>query len=143
MNPGVCNELSLKQLERERNLDGLPLKQPLLQLENSSRTVCYSNSGTNLLMSSPQLSHFLAELPSRQRLLGIVRGLARNQPGKVSSLTDLRMCVASLVADGKQFLQLKKEHDASEWLFILKEAIEKELPPGTERPVCQHVEDWH
>ena len=129
MNPGVCTEWILEQLERERNLNGLPLKQPLLQLENSSRTVCYSNSGTNLLMSSPQLSHFLAELPSRPRLLRIVRGLARNEPGKISSLTDLRMCVASLVAEGKQFLQVNKEHDASEWLFILKEAIEKELPP--------------
>ena len=129
MNPGVCKEWSLEQLERERNLNGLPLKQPLLQLENSSRTVCYSNSGTNLLMSSPQLSHFLAELPSRPRLLRIVRGLARNEPGKISSLTALRMCVASLVAEGKQFLQVNKEHDASEWLFILKEAIEKELPP--------------
>tara|TARA_B100001146_G_scaffold197479_1_gene186323 strand:+ start:104 stop:250 length:147 start_codon:yes stop_codon:yes gene_type:complete len=33
MNPGVCKEWSLEQLERERNLNGLPLKQPLLQLE--------------------------------------------------------------------------------------------------------------
>merc|ERR1712055_683467 len=129
MNPGICKEWSVEQLERARNLDGLPPKQPLLQLENSSMTVCYSNSGTKLLMLSPQLSHFLAELPSRPRLLRIVRGLACNQPRKVSSLTDLRKCVASVVAEGKQFLQ-PKEHDASEWLLILKEAIKKELPPS-------------
>ena len=139
MNPGVCTEWILEQLERERNLNGLPPKQPLLQLENSSRTVCYSNSGTNLLMSSPQLSHFLAEVPSRLRLLGIVRGLARNQPHKVSSLTDLRKCVASLVPEGKQFLQ-PKEQDASEWLLILNEAIEKEDPKLAEEHMALQLQ---
>ena len=79
-------------------------------------------------MSSPRLSHFLAALPASQGLLGIVRGLARNQPHKVSSLTDLRKCVASLVPVGQQVLQ-PRQHDASEWILTLKEAIEKELPP--------------
>ena len=65
-------------LEEARKRARLSPKQPLLQLENSSNTVCYSNSGTNALMSSPQLSRFLAELPTSQGLLGIVRGLARN-----------------------------------------------------------------
>ena len=45
-------------------------------------------------------------------LLGIVRGLARNKPYKVSSLTGLRECAARLVAVGKQFLQ-PTQQDAS------------------------------
>ena len=117
-----------KELERARKQVGLPPKQLLLQLENSSKTACYSNSGTNLLMSSPRISQFLAELPSRLGLLEIVRGLACNQPYKVSSLTGLRECVARLVPVGEQFLQ-PTQQDASEWLLILKEAIKKELPP--------------
>ena len=101
----------------------------LLRLENSSKTACYSNSGTNLLMSNPQISQFLAGLLDcwTAGLLGIVRGLARNKPYKVSSLTGLRECVARLVAEGEQFLQ-PTQQDASEWLLILKKAIEKELP---------------
>ena len=51
-----------KELERARKQVGLPPKQPLLQLENSSKTACYSNSGTNLLLSSPRISRFLAGL---------------------------------------------------------------------------------
>ena len=118
-----------KELERARNQVGLPPKQPLLQLENSSKTACYSNSGTNLLMSSLKsvdswLGCWTAGL---QGLLGIVKGLARNKPYKVSSLTGLRECVARLVAEGEQFLQ-PTQQDASEWLLILKESIEKELP---------------
>ena len=118
-----------KELERARKQVGLPPKQPLLQLENSSKTACYSNSGTNLLLSSPRISRFLAGLLDcwTVGLLGIVRGLARNKPNKVSSLTGLRECVARLVAEGEQFLQ-PTQQDASEWLLILKEAIEKELP---------------
>ena len=118
-----------KELERARKEVGLPPKQPLLQLENSSKTACYSNSGTNLLLSSPRISRFLAELLDcwTVGLLGIVRGLARNKPNKVSSLTGLGVCVARLVAEGEQFLQ-PMQQDASEWLIILKEAIQKELP---------------
>ena len=94
-----------KELERARKQVGLPQKQPLLQLENSSKTACYSNSGTNLLMSSPRISQFLAGLLDcwTVGLLGIVRGLARNKPYKVSSLTALWECVARLVAEGEQW----------------------------------------
>ena len=116
------------ELERARKQSGLPPKQALLQLENSSKTACYANSGTNLLMSSPRISQFLAELPSRPGLLEVVRELACKQPHKVSSLTGLRECVARLVPVGQQFLQ-PTQQDASEWILTLKEAIEKELPP--------------
>ena len=96
-----------KELERARKQVGLPLKQQLLQLENSSKTACYSNSGTNLLLFSPRISRFLTGLLDcwTAGLLGIVRGLAHNKPYKVSSLTGLRECVARLVAEGEQFLQ--------------------------------------
>ena len=77
----------LLDLEEERRQAGLPPLQQVLRLLNSSHTVCYANSGTNALLSSPDVSQFLATLPPSKGLLGVLRGLACAQPNQVIKQT--------------------------------------------------------
>ena len=76
----------LLDVKEERRQAGLPLNQQAIRLLNSSRTVCYANSGTNALLSSPDVNRILAELPPSQGLLGVIRGLVYAQPNQVIKL---------------------------------------------------------
>ena len=73
----------LLDVEEERRQAGLPLIQQAIRLLNSSHTVCYANSGTNALLSSPDVNRILAALPPSQGLLGVIRGLVYAQPNQV------------------------------------------------------------
>ena len=56
----------------ERFAEGLPCMQQLLSLHNYSN-ICYSNAGTNLLLSSPHITRFWADLPDTEEPLNILR----------------------------------------------------------------------
>ena len=47
-----------------RQAAGRPLLQPLIMFLNEERTLCYSNAGTNFILSAPPLVEFLLRLPS-------------------------------------------------------------------------------
>ena len=51
---------------------------------NGDGTLCYSNAGTNYLLSSPKLVEFLLRLPPCQGFVQKVRQLALTPPMLVS-----------------------------------------------------------
>ncbi len=68
----------------ERQAKGRPLLPPLIAFLNGDGTLCYSNAGTNFLLSSPKLVEFLLRLPPCNRLVWMVRQLALTPPMLVS-----------------------------------------------------------
>ena len=65
---------------RERQAEGRPLLPPVIQFLNEDRTLCYSNAGSNFLLSSPKLVEFLLSLPPGEGLVEAVRQLALTPP---------------------------------------------------------------
>ena len=53
---------------------------------NGDGTLCYSNAGTNYLLSSPTLVEFLLRLPPCNGLVQMVRQLALTPPMLVSHI---------------------------------------------------------
>ena len=68
----------------ERQAKGRPLFPPLIEFLNGDRTLCYSNAGSNYLLSSPTLVEFLLSLPPGDGLLRMVRELALTPPRLVN-----------------------------------------------------------
>ena len=72
----------------ERQANGRPLLQPMIMFLNGDRTLCYSNAGTNYLLSSPRLVEFLLRLPPCEGLVQKIRQLALTPPMLVSNIVD-------------------------------------------------------
>lgn len=53
---------------------------------NGDGTLCYSNAGTNYLLSSPTLVEFLLRVPHCNGLVWMVRQLALTPPIQVSHI---------------------------------------------------------
>ena len=70
----------------ERQANGRPLLPPLIAFLNGDGTLCYSNAGTNYLLSSPKLVEFLLRLPPCQGFVQKVRQLALTPPMLVSHI---------------------------------------------------------
>ena len=60
----------------------------MIRFLNGDRTLCYSNAGTNYLLSSPRLVEFLLRLPPCEGLVQKIRQLALTPPMLVSSIVD-------------------------------------------------------
>ena len=67
-----------------RQSAGRPLLQPLIMFLNGDGTLCYSNAGTNFLLSPPALVEFLLRLPPCNGLPSKFRQLALTSPIQVS-----------------------------------------------------------
>ena len=74
----------------ERQANGRPLLPPLIMFLNGDGTLCYSNAGTNYLLSSPTLVEFLLRLPPCEGLVQKVRQLALTTPMMVSRIHTVR-----------------------------------------------------
>ena len=57
----------------------------MLRLLNHGGKLCYSNAGTNFLLSAPDLVQFLTQLPPGGRLISIMRRLTTTRPDEVRS----------------------------------------------------------
>ena len=66
-----------------RQAAGRPLLQPLIMFLNGDGTLCYSNAGTNFLLSAPALIEFLLRLPPCDGLPRKFRQLALTSPMQV------------------------------------------------------------
>ena len=69
-----------------RQANGRPLLPPLIAFLNGDGTLCYSNAGTNYILSSPKLVEFLLRLPpwACQGFVEKIRQLALTPPMLVS-----------------------------------------------------------
>ena len=67
-----------------RQAAGRPPLQPLIMFLNQDRTLCYSNAGTNFLLSPPALVEFLLRLPPCEGIPRRFRQLALTSPLQVS-----------------------------------------------------------
>ena len=67
-----------------RRAAGRPLLQPLIMFLNKERTLCYSNAGTNFILSAPTLVEFLLRLQSCDGVPWRFRQLALTPPTLVS-----------------------------------------------------------
>ena len=70
----------------ERQANGRPLLTPLIMFLNGDGTLCYSNAGSNYLLSSPTLVEFLLRLAPCNGLVWMVRQLALTPPMQVSHI---------------------------------------------------------
>ena len=128
----------------ERQAAGRPLLTPVIQFLNKDRTLCYSNAGTNFLLSSPKLVEFLLGLPPGGGLLRMFRGLALTRPTQVSitrnfdtiyslqarSTRAIRQRVVKAVPAAADFRSEGVQHDPHEWVVTLREAVGSLLPAG-------------
>ena len=57
----------------------------MLRLLNPGGKLCYSNAGTNFLLSAPDLVQFLTQLPPGGRVINILRCLTTTRPDEVRS----------------------------------------------------------
>jgi hypothetical protein len=57
----------------------------MLRLLNPGGKLCFSNAGTNFLLSAPDVVQFISQLPPGGRLLHIMRRLTTTRPDEVRS----------------------------------------------------------
>ena len=57
----------------------------MLRLLNPGGKMCYSNAGTNFLLSAPDVIQFLTQLPPGGRVISILRWLTTTRPDEVRS----------------------------------------------------------
>jgi hypothetical protein len=57
----------------------------MLRFINPGGKMCYSNAGTNFLLSAPEVCHFLAHQPPGTPLNNILQQLLRTRPHEVRS----------------------------------------------------------
>ena len=107
----------------QRHNKQLPQMQQLLKLENRGTNVCYSNAGTNVLMSSPHVTTFLANLPHTGGLVNTVQRLACLQPKVLTNLSELRTTVAAQAGIETNFDNENVQQDACEWIMALYQTI--------------------
>ena len=120
------NNLEYSSLMKARHDARLPPMQQALSLVNPLN-VCYANAGTNVLISSPAVSSFMAALPDSEGLLEIVKTLALTSPNTYTDLGDLRRTVAAHVDIVTNFENVKIQQDACEWIIALYQTIETQL----------------
>ena len=96
--------------------------QQLLKLENNW-SVCYSNAGTNVPMSIPHVTTFLANLPRTGGLVNTVQQLACLQPKVLTNLSELRTTVAAQADIETNFDNETVQQDACEWIMALYQTI--------------------
>ena len=81
-------EKMITALEKVRQKRLMPHIQQALRLNNSSQ-VCYANAGTNLIMSSPYVTSFMADLLQCGGILGIMQNLTMAMPNELKNLWEL------------------------------------------------------
>ena len=125
--------LQQQLLRTERGKLQLPLAQQLLRLHNASKTECYSNGGTVLLLSNPVLAALISKLTATHPLVTTIRALSLLPPDTVASLHQLRSCIADLLPGMAAFRATTRQQDAHEFVLSLVHALEDALR-ATGRP---------